>query len=209
MTYGYVRVSTDKQEYENQKFAILEYANKNKLGNVAFVMETISSRKKLEDRDLSNLLNNLQKGDVLVVSELSRLGRSIIEIMSIFKTLVEKQVETHIIKGGFVIGSENKIQNSVLIFAFGLSAEIERELISKRTKEALAQRKAKGIKLGRKKGAKVRSKLDPKRKQIIELLDKGVNITNIAKILGCSRTTLTHYIKTRVKVAKNEEFNKD
>jgi DNA invertase Pin-like site-specific DNA recombinase len=212
MTYGYIRVSTEKQDYDNQKHGILEYANKHKLGNVEFIEETISSRKKLEDRDLFNLLNRLKEGDILVVSELSRLGRSILEIMTIFKTLTEKGVQTHIIKGGFIIGGDdNKIQSSVLVFAFGLSAEIERELISQRTKEALARKKAEGVKLGRKKGAKVKSKLDGHEKEIVALLDKEIPVASIAKIFNVARSTMINFIKSRnldYKKSKESLFNK-
>lgn len=198
MVYGYIRVSTEKQDYENQKHGILEYTNKHKLGYVEFVEETISSRRKFEDRDLSRLISNMKKGDILIVSELSRIGRSILEIMSIFKILAEKGIQTHIIKGGFVIGGDdNKIQSSVLVFAFGLAAEIERELISQRTKEALALRKAKGIKLGRKKGAKVASKLDGKEEAIIALLEKKIPVASIAKIFGVARTTMINFINSR------------
>ena len=198
MVYGYIRVSTDKQEYANQKHGILEYANKNKLGNVEFIEETISSRKKLESRDLFKLMQNLKSGDILLVSELSRLGRSIMEIMTIFKELTEKGVQTHIIKSGFIIGGdENKIQSSVLVFAFGLSAEIERELISQRTKEALARKKKEGVKLGRKKGAKVKSKLDGKESEIVALLEKKIPVATIAKIYNVARSTLINFIKSR------------
>jgi len=198
MVYGYIRVSTEKQDYENQRHGILEYVNKNKLGNVEFIEETVSSRKKFEDRDLSKLISVMKSGDILIVSELSRIGRSILEIMSIFKILAEKGIQTHIIKGGFVIGGDdNKIQSSVLVFAFGLAAEIERELISQRTKEALAARKAKGIKLGRKKGAKVASKLDGKEEAIIALLEKKIPVASIAKIFGVARTTMINFIKSR------------
>lgn len=198
MIHGYIRVSTEKQDYENQKHGILEYANKHKLGHVEMSQETISSRKKYEDRDLSRLINSMSDGDILITSELSRLGRSILEVMSIFKELMERNIAVHVIKGGFVIGGdENKIQSSVLVFAFGLSAEIERELISQRTKEALAQRKAKGMKLGRQKGAIVASKLDGKETQIKELLDKKVSVSSIAKIHNVARTTMTNFINSR------------
>jgi len=198
MIYGYIRVSTEKQDYENQKFGILEFANKNNFLNVKFIEETISSRKKLEERKIWELVNSLSENDILITTELSRFGRSILEVMQLFKVLVEKNIKTYIIKNNIVLNKEeNKITNQVLIFAFGLAAEIERDLISARTKEALAKRKAQGIKLGRKKGQQVRSKLDKHKPQIISLLEKDINITNIAKIIGCSRTALSYYIKTR------------
>lgn len=198
MVYGYIRVSTDKQDYKNQKHGILEYGNRKKLGHIEFVEETISSRKKFESRDLSRLIDNMQDGDILVTSELSRIGRSIMEIMSIFKLLTEKGIQTHIIKGDFIIGGDaNKIQSSVLVFAFGLAAEIERELISQRTKEALAQRKAKGVKLGRKKGVNAASKLDGKEKAITALLEKKIPVASIAKLFGVARTTMVNFIKSR------------
>jgi len=213
MIYGYIRVSTAKQDREHQKHGILEYANKNNMGHVEFVEETISSRKKLEDRDLSRLLNELKEGDILITGELSRIGRSIMEVMGIFQRLLEIGVMVHVIKGGFIIGGkDNKIQSSVLIFAFSLSAEIERELISQRTIEALANRKAKGLKLGRQKGAKVKSKLDSKEKEIIALLDKNIPVSSIAKIFNVARSTMIHFIKTRnldISKPKDSLFNEN
>jgi len=197
MTIGYIRVSTKTQDYNNQKHGILEYANLNNLGKIVFKEETISSRKSYKDRDLFNVINSLKKGDILVVSELSRIGRSLLEVMSIFKDLVEKGVTTHIIKGNFIIGNDNKITSSVLIFAFGLSAEIERELISSRTKEALANKKANGAVLGRKKGSISKSKLDGKEDEIRELISKGVNPTSISKIYSVARSTMNNFIKSR------------
>jgi len=211
MIYGYIRVSTDQQDYNNQKHGILEYLNQKRMGHCEFVEETISTRKKFEERDLSRLIAKMQPGDILVTSELSRLGRSILEVMTIFKILAEKNIETHIIKGGFVIGgNEDKIKSSVLVFAFGLAAEIERELISQRTKEALARRKAEGKRLGRQPGQTVKSILDPKYDQIYELLKKGVSVSSIAKILECSQTTLRNFIKSRkIKEKIKEEKQKE
>ena len=199
MVYGYIRVSTDKQDFDNQRHGILDYTQKKKFGHTEFLEETISSRKKLEERQIWHLMNEVLKdGDILVVSELSRLGRSTMEIMTIFKILSEKNIMTHVIKGGFVIGDpDNKIQSSVLIFAFGLAAEIERELISQRTKEALQAKKASGVKLGRPKGSIVKSKLDGKENTIMELLDKNVPVSSIAKILGVARTTMVNFISSR------------
>jgi len=197
--YGYIRVSTAKQDYENQKFGILEYANKNGIHNIEFIEETISSKKKLEDREIYTLVDKtLKENDILITTELSRLGRSTLEVMHLFKLLSEKNIKAHIIKNDIKLGTdENKITNQVLIFAFGLAAEIERDLISSRTKEALARKKSQGFTLGRKKGTQVKSKLDDKKDEIKKLLDKGVNITNLAKIFDCGRTTMDHYIKSR------------
>ena len=191
-----MRVSTTQQDLEIQRYAILEYANSLNLSNVIFEEETISTRKKFKDRDLFKLVEKLKKDDVLIVSELSRIGRSLLEIMSIFQQLMEVGVKVHIIKGGFIIG-ENKIQSNVLIFAFGLSAEIERELISQRTKEALAVKKAGGAVLGRKKGAIVKSKLDGKEDEIKNLLVKKVSVASIAKIHNVARSTMVNFIKSR------------
>ena len=198
MTYGYIRVSTDKQELENQKHEILNYSNSKKLGNVEFIEETISTRAALEKRKIWDLLTLLHTGDTLIVSELSRLGRSTMEVMTIFKYLAVKDISTHIIKGNFIIGDpDNKIQSTVLIFAFSLAAEIERELISSRTKEALKRKKAEGVILGRPKGSIAKSKLDGKEKEIEMFLDKKIPVALIAKILNCSRTTLNQFIKSR------------
>lgn len=197
-TYGYIRVSTDKQDLTNQKHEILEYANNEEMSNVNFIEETISSRVKFEKRDISNLILKMQEGDILLVTELSRIGRSTMEVMSIFKMLVERGVKTHIIKSNFKIGAdEDKITSAVLIFAFGLAAELERELISQRTKSALAKKKSEGMVLGRKKGQKVKSKLDGKEDSIKGLLEKKVPVASIAKIHNVGRTTMTSFIKSR------------
>lgn len=197
--YGYIRVSTEKQDYDNQKFGILEYANKNNIHDVEFIEETISSRKKLEDREIYDLVDKrMQEHDVIITSELSRFGRSTLEVMHLFKLMTEKNIKAHVIKNNIKLGEdENKITNQVLIFAFGLAAEIERDLISSRTKEALARKKAQGVKLGRQHGQQVKSKLDDKKDEIMELLKKDINVTNLAKIFDCGRTTMDHYIKSR------------
>lgn len=197
--YGYIRVSTEKQDYENQKFGILEYANKNNIHDVEFIEETISSRKKLEEREIYNLVNDrLNENDIIITSELSRFGRSTLEVMHLFKLMTEKHIKAHVIKNNIKLGEdENKITNQVLIFAFGLAAEIERDLISSRTKEALALRKSQGMKLGRKPGQQVKSKLDDKKDQIIDMLKKDISISSLAKIFDCGRTTMDHYIKSR------------
>jgi DNA invertase Pin-like site-specific DNA recombinase len=150
MIYGYIRVSTDKQTTENQRFEILKYADKKKLNIDRWMEETVSSTRKLSQRKLGALLTEMKKDDVLLVSELSRLGRSLMEVMSILHTLMEKNVKVLTTKERYELG--NNINSKVLAFAFSLSAEIERSMISSRTKEALARKKSEGKKLGRPKG---------------------------------------------------------
>jgi len=198
MNIAYLRVSTNKQELENQKREILLYCNKKSLTDVRFFEETKSTRKKLEERFLYKLITEiLKEDDVLIVSELSRLGRSVPEVFRIFELLSQKNVQVHIVKGGIIIGDkENKLMNRVLVFAFGLAAEIERELISMRTKEALARKKEQGVKLGRKQGS-YKSKLDGKEKEIKKMLEKGISVNQIAKYFGVYPNTINHFIKTR------------
>ena len=194
-TYAYIRVSTDKQDLENQKYSILEYANKKKLGNVEFIEETVSGKVSWKNRKLKDLIiGQLQEGDNLIVAELSRLGRSMLEIMELLNILLSKGINVYVVKGNYEL--KDDIQSKVLAFAFGLASEIERELISQRTKEALARVKSEGKKIGRPKGS-YSSKLDEKREYIEELLDKGVSIASIAKILGVHYQTMRNYIKRR------------
>lgn len=199
-TIGYIRVSTEIQDYENQKFGLLEYANKNGYKIDEFVEEKISTRKKLEERGIYKLITEtLTCKDILFVPEITRLGRSTFEVMDILKILSERKIETHILKNNIKINTpgENEMVTQMQVFMFGLAGQIERDFISMRTKEALAKRKADGIKLGRRKGQRVKSKLDIHQSEIRHLLSKGINITAISKLLGCSRTALDHYIKTR------------
>src|ERR687895_2601051 len=135
MIYGYIRVSTDKQTTENQRFEILKFADEKKLRVDRWIEETISATKKLSHRKLGHLLDAMQEDDVLIVTELSRLGRSLMEVMSILHTLMEKEVKVFTTKERYELG--NNISSKVLAFAFSLSAEIERSMISSRTKEAL------------------------------------------------------------------------
>jgi DNA invertase Pin-like site-specific DNA recombinase len=196
MIYGYIRVSTDKQTTENQRFEILKYTDEKKLRVDAWIEETVSSTKKLETRKLGTLLLKMQKHDILIVTELSRLGRSLMEVMSILHTLMEKNVKVFTTKERYELG--NNINSKVLAFAFSLSAEIERSMISSRTKEALARKKSEGKKLGRPKGRlSAVTKLSGKDDLIREYLEKKIPQTVIARLLNVNRLTVRNYIKTR------------
>ena len=196
MIYAYIRVSSDKQTVKNQKFEILNFADKNKISISTWIEETISSRIRFEDRKLGDLLKELKTNDILIISELSRLGRNLMEVMRILHYCMEKNIKVFTVKEGYELG--NNISSKILAFAFGLSAEIERNLISQRTKEALARLKSEGKKLGRPKGSLSKhTKLSGKADIIKELLDKKVSVSAISRILNVHRLTLSSYIKTR------------
>ena len=195
MIYGYIRVSTDKQTVENQRYEIVEFCEKKDILIEKWISETISATKKLEDRKFGKLLKKLKKNDVVVVSEISRLGRNLMQIMGILNECMEKEVLVLTVKEGYELG--NNINSKVLAFAFGLSAEIERNLISQRTKEALARKKSEGVRLGRPIGeSDIRSlKLYDKKEKVMRLLDKGYSYSKIAKTLKVHRITVSKFIK--------------
>ncbi len=196
MIYAYLRVSTDKQTVENQRFEILKYADTKKLSIDQWVEETASGVKSVKDRKVGELLTRMEKGDIFLVSELSRLGRNLMEVMSILHDCMERDVKVFAIKEGYELG--NNINSKVLAFAFSLSAEIERNLISQRTKEALARKKSEGMRLGRPKGSQNKEvKLSGKEEDIKKLLDKKVAVAAIARILDVNRLTVRSFIKTR------------
>lgn len=189
MVYGYIRVSTDRQTVENQRFEILQFCKKNSLKIDSWIEETISGTLTPEKRELGNLLSHIKKDDLIICSELSRLGRTLFMIMSILNLLMEKGARIWTIKDNYRLGDD--IQSKVLAFAFGLSAEIERNLISQRTKEALALKKAQNIKLGRPKGRKNNIHLlDGLEFHVKKMHNCGISINKISKILGVSRNTV-------------------
>jgi putative DNA-invertase from lambdoid prophage Rac len=196
MIYGYIRVSTDKQTTENQRFEILKFADAKQLRVDAWIEEPISATKKLSHRKLGRLLSTMQQDDILIVTELSRLGRSLMEVMSILHTLMEQEVKVFTTKERYELG--NNISSKVLAFAFSLSAEIERGMISSRTKEALARKKSEGKRLGRPKGRLSSvTKLSGKDDLIREYLDKKIPQSVIACLLNVHRLTVRNYIRTR------------
>ena len=195
MVYGYIRVSTDRQTVENQRFEILRFCKKNSLEVGAWIEETISGTLTPDKRELGRLLSHIRKDDLIICSELSRLGRSLFMIMSILNLIMEKGARIWTIKDSYRLGDD--IQSKVLAFAFGLSAEIERNLISQRTKEALKLRKLQGIKIGRKTGSKNSvNKFTGKEKLINDLLNAGYKKCEIADIIGVHRVTLYRHLKT-------------
>ena len=193
MVYGYIRVSTDKQTVENQRFEINNFCERNNMQIDLWIEETISGTKEPEKRALGKLLRKLKKDDIIICSELSRLGRSLFMIMDVLSACMKKEIQLWTIKDNYQLGSD--ISSKVLAFAFGLSAEIERNLISQRTKEALARAKAEGKVLGRPVGAKSkRVKLTGCENQIKQMLSKQIPKKHIAKKMKVDRNTLQKFI---------------
>ena len=190
-TFAYIRISTDKQLCLNQRYEIENYAKTNGITINKFVEEVISSRKPLKERALYKLLRKLKHGDVLIATEISRLGRNILEIMGILKECLDKDCLIITLKENYRLGSD--LQSKVLAFAFGLASEIERQLISQRTKETLKRLKDEGKHIGRPYGKGYR-KLCKRHKKIFELLEKKVSKAEIARLMGCSWSTLHRYI---------------
>jgi DNA invertase Pin-like site-specific DNA recombinase len=195
MVYGYLRVSTLEQDNEKFKSNILHYANEKDLGKVIFVEEKISGKKDWKTRELGILINKLNKDDVFIVPELSRLARSISQIYQIIDELKNKKVSLHIIKQKIVISGNMDMMTKMFISNLSLFAELERDFISQRTKEGLQATRERGVKLGKPKGHGL--KLEGKEIEIIELLNKGLNVTNIARYFNVNRLTMIKFIKDK------------
>ncbi|MFX4265925.1 recombinase family protein [Aliarcobacter butzleri] len=197
--YGYARVSTSFQSLKNQRHEIFEYAHKNNILIDKIVEVEISTTKNKKERLIDETLSKLTRGDVLIVTKLDRLGRSTVEVLQIIEDIKSKGIILHIIKDGLIIDCNisNPINDMLLTLLSGF-AQMEKNFISERTKSALAQRKAQGIKLGRKKGAIVKSIYDKHFDTIKDLLNKQVTVSNISKIIGFgTRQSLGCYIKSR------------
>ena len=191
-TVAYLRVSTNEQDLEKNKADILQLANSKKLGHVEWVEEKVSGRVSWKKREIGWVMNELNSGDNLIVSELSRLGRSMLQCMEILSIATEKQIHIFAVKGNWQL--DVSIQSKVLAMAFTMAAEIERDLISQRTKEALADRKRSGKPIGRPKG-RGKSKMDDHRTEIERLLNEGSTQRYIASRFNTSPTNLSRWMK--------------
>lgn len=192
-TYSYLRVSTVEQNTEKNKLEVLKFANDKKLGNVEFVEEQISGKSNFKDRQLGTLLEKMEKGDILIVPELSRIARSITQIFEVIDITKQKGIELYSLKEGFT-NTDKSITSTVTTTVFALVAQIERDLISLRTKEALQAKKAEGVKLGRPRG-KGKSKLDEHKEEIIKLVDLHVPKTIIARQYDTTVSNLHRFLK--------------
>lgn len=196
MNYAYIRVSSDKQTVENQRFEIEEFCKRESICIDKWIEETVSGTRNYSQRKLGGLIRRSRCGDRIICSELSRLGRKMYMIMEILSKCTTRGCQLWTIKDGFRLG--DNVQSKTLAFAFGIAAEIERNLISQRTREALAQRRASGVKLGRPSGAGHQPKLDrllSSANEIRELRIQGYSIAKIAKKMKCSKSTMARFLK--------------
>lgn len=194
--YGYLRVSTDKQECDNQKIGVEALARKLGLPIESWIIDNgVSGTKEPQKRKLGKLLRKIKTGDIIICSELSRLGRKLFMVISILEHCMKIGAKVLTAKEGYELG--DNVQSKVLAFAFGLVAELEREMISKRTKEALQRRKANGKRLGRPFGSRNKKHaLDGKENKIAELLNQGLSVVQVAQQLKVSSVTLYAYLKS-------------
>ncbi len=191
-TVGYLRVSTQDQDLEKNKSDILHLANDKNLGRVKWVDEKVSGTKDWRNRKLGEVLQTLKAGDTVIVSELSRLGRSTLQILEIMKFAKERGIAVYAVKGGWSLNGS--MESKIVLTMLSMIAEIERDLISERTKEGLRARKAAGVILGRPKGPG-KSKLDSHREEIVALLRNGSKQKYIAKRYGTTPANLSNWIK--------------
>jgi len=193
-TLAYIRISTDGQDVENQKLEILQLANAQALGPVFFLEDVVSGRKSWRDRELGPAFDELVKGDAVIVSELSRLGRSMLEIMEILSQAVQRGIRVYAAKGNWTL--DGSLQSKIFAMVLAMAAEIERDLISQRTKAALKAKAAAGVTLGRPKGPG-KSRLDGEATRILLDLDRGVTRRRIAQDLGTTEGNLRNWLNKR------------
>jgi DNA invertase Pin-like site-specific DNA recombinase len=197
VAYAYLRVSSDRQDVNNQRHGILEYANTHNLGTLHFVEDEVSGSLKWQDRAVGELLSETaQSGDVVIFAEVSRMARSTLQVLEMLEYCMRKGISVHITKQRMIL--DGSMQSRIAATVLGLAAEIEREFISQRTSEALAKRKAEGKPIGRPKGKKSSHlKLDAKETEIREYLLKGISKRSIAKLVECAPSTLYDWLDRR------------
>ena len=194
---AYIRVSTDKQDLDTQKLALLEFARKEQLTIDEFIETVVSTRKQKQGLELDELIKRLSTGDTLIISELTRAGRSLGGIIKHVELLIQKKINFISVKENLrIMDGKQDLQAKITVAMFGLFAEVERELISQRTKEGIAKARASGKRIGRPKG-KGKSKLDGREAEIVAYLDKKITKASIAKLIEVAPNTLNSFIKSR------------
>lgn len=193
--FAYLRVSTDHQDAKNQKLGVLDYCNSHGIAPLKFIEDTVSGKTPWRERAIGNIIDKAVTGDVIIVAEVSRLGRSTLQVLEILEIAAQKGISVHVAKNHMIM--DGSIQATITATILGLAAQIEREFISARTKEALAKSKIDGVKLGRPKGQANLLKLDAYHDEIAGYFKKGINKRAISKLIECSPSTLYKWLKRR------------
>lgn len=193
--FAYLRVSTDAQDVRNQQHGIIEYCTTRAFHAPLFLEDTASGKTDWRTRTLGNIIAQSVAGDVLIVSEVSRLARSTLQVLEVMRECVQKGVHLHVVKNGIIL--DGSMQSKIVATMLGLAAEIERDFISSRTREALAKRKAEGVKLGRPVGPAKVLRLDEHAAQIDRYMAQGINKRDVAKLLGVAPNTLYGWLRAR------------
>lgn len=193
--YAYLRVSTDAQDVANQRHGVINYCADKRLLEPLFIEDTASGKTDWRSRPLGKIIERAGQGDVIVVAEVSRLARNTLQVLEIGRECIQRGVHLHVAKNGIVF--DDSMQSKIVATVLGLVAEIERDFISARTKEALAKRKAEGVKLGRPVGGAKKLRLDPLAGKIDEYLQLGIDKRAIAKLLDVAPGTLYNWLKVR------------
>lgn len=202
--FAYLRVSTNSQDAENQKLGVLDYCNTRNLVPLKMITDEVSTQVSWKERQIGNILDTAKPGDTIVVSEISRLARSTLQVLEILESAAKKKISVHIVKNGLVM--DGSIQATITATILGLAAQIEKEFISLRTREALTRRKESGLPMGRPKGKAKSVKLDEHKTEIYSFLKKGVNKRSIAKIIECSPTTLYTWLEREKDPKSKQNF---
>lgn len=201
MVYGYIRVSTDSQTTDNQKILITDYAKKHSIKKIEWVSETISGTKNPEKRKLGHILETVQEGDLIIIVELSRLGRSLTMILNVIQSLMDRKAHLISLKEGYELG--DNLQSKVVAFAFGLAAEIERTLISERTKAGLERARQNGKRIGRQKGEEVyQVKLRKYQDELIAKRKSGRSLNSLCKEYKVNWSTMKMFLTKYVYMDK-------
>lgn len=193
--FAYLRVSTNQQDNQNQKLSILDYCNSHNIAPIRIIEDTVSGKIPWKDRKIGEILQSAKKGDLIIVAEVSRLGRSTLQVLEILEFAAKHEISVHIAKNRFIM--DGSMQATITATILGLAAQIEREFMSLRTREALAKCRQEGKILGRPKGEAATLKLDERHDEIISYLKKKISKRSIAKLIECSPTSLYHWLKRR------------
>lgn len=203
--YAYLRISTDAQDVENQKHGVMAYCLEKGFAPVVWVEDVVSGKVSWKQREIGKVIENAKEGDNLIVSEVSRIGRNTLTVLEVMEASRQKGIAIHIVKQNMI--ADNSTASHITITVLGMAAQIERELISARTKEALAKKKAEGVKLGRPAGKAKNLKLDSRKTEINNMLKKKVSKAAIARMMEVSITTLDRWLDRQPKKSKQMDID--